>query len=522
MSTKILLVDDEPDVEGMVKLKFRKQIKSGDYEFVFAQDGKDALIKLADNQDINIVISDINMPEMDGLTLLSHLGRVDRLLKAIIVSAYGDMDNIRAAMNRGAYDFVTKPIDFEDLQTTIEKTKSTIEEFQRNLEALKVAKTELSDKNARFSSIVDSAPDTILTFSSDGWIEMANPASKDLFAYEPNDLINKNISILLPDRIIEKRPGFATDLLGKYENALTKKEFEFDLKDKDGRIFPAEISISGFASSDLRMYTAIIRDISERKETQRILINYNSMLEDKVNERTKALVEMNKEKNEILAVAAHDLKNPICTIKMLARAIQDENISKSDIEEFSDDILETSERMFELIRNLLDINAIEQGRFRIQPETCDILDIVQLCVSSYTESAKTKNINLHFDYDSECEHVVFVDKSAYMQIIDNIISNAVKYTYHDKNIYVNLRNSNGEISLETIDEGPGISKEDIPKLFKKFSRLSNQPTGGEHSTGLGLSIVKKLCEMMNGSATVSSEVGVGSKFTVSFPVSSID
>ena len=109
---KILVVDDEPDLEVLVKQKFRKQIRDGNYEFLFASNGRHALEQLDDNKDVSIVLSDINMPEMDGLTLLSKLSEKHSLLKSVIVSAYGDMENIRTAMNRGAFDFVTKPLNF--------------------------------------------------------------------------------------------------------------------------------------------------------------------------------------------------------------------------------------------------------------------------------------------------------------------------------------------------------------------------------------------------------------------------
>src|SRR5512135_2118371 len=116
MPVKILVVDDEPDLELLVRQKFRRHIREGQFNFVFARNGVEALQKLHDEPDIDLVLTDINMPEMDGLTLLVKLNELNLLLKAVIVSAYGDMENIRTAMNRGAADFLTKPIDFHDLE----------------------------------------------------------------------------------------------------------------------------------------------------------------------------------------------------------------------------------------------------------------------------------------------------------------------------------------------------------------------------------------------------------------------
>jgi len=134
---KILVVDDETDLEVLIKQKFRQKIREHKYEFLFAINGKHALEQLEQNDDVDVVLSDINMPEMDGLTLLSKINEQNTLLKAVIVSAYGDMENIRTAMNRGAFDFVTKPVNFEDLELTMEKTISHVRQMRETMKAIK-------------------------------------------------------------------------------------------------------------------------------------------------------------------------------------------------------------------------------------------------------------------------------------------------------------------------------------------------------------------------------------------------
>ncbi len=135
--TKILVADDEADLETLIRQKFRQKIRDKHYEFVFAINGKDALEKMQKHPDIAIVLSDINMPEMDGLTLLTHLNDANPLTKTVMVSAYGDMDNIRTAMNRGAFDFITKPVNFDDLDLTIQKTIKYVTQLQDTLKAIK-------------------------------------------------------------------------------------------------------------------------------------------------------------------------------------------------------------------------------------------------------------------------------------------------------------------------------------------------------------------------------------------------
>jgi sigma-B regulation protein RsbU (phosphoserine phosphatase) len=137
MAFKILVVDDEPDLELLIRQRFRRKIREGGFDFEFALNGEEALAKLGNDESIDIVMSDINMPVMDGLTLLSRLREMDRLLRTVIVSAYGDMQNIRIAMNRGAYDFLTKPIDFEDFEVTLKKTIQEIQGVRAGHQARK-------------------------------------------------------------------------------------------------------------------------------------------------------------------------------------------------------------------------------------------------------------------------------------------------------------------------------------------------------------------------------------------------
>jgi adenylate cyclase len=137
MTAKILVVDDEPDLELLVKQKFRRQIREQQYEFYFGQNGQKALEIIAEQPDLDMVLSDINMPIIDGLTLLTKTAEINPILKTVIISAYGDMGNIRMAMNRGAFDFLTKPVNFDDLEITIQKTLAHVRQLRSTLNAIK-------------------------------------------------------------------------------------------------------------------------------------------------------------------------------------------------------------------------------------------------------------------------------------------------------------------------------------------------------------------------------------------------
>jgi class 3 adenylate cyclase/FixJ family two-component response regulator len=132
-----LVADDESDLEVLIKQKFRRQIRESQFEFVFALNGLEALERLKENPDIDMLLTDINMPQMDGLTLLDKIKAINPILQSVIVSAYGDMENIRVAMNRGAYDFITKPVNFEDLEITMNKTLEHVKQLRETLKAIK-------------------------------------------------------------------------------------------------------------------------------------------------------------------------------------------------------------------------------------------------------------------------------------------------------------------------------------------------------------------------------------------------
>ena len=161
---RILVVDDEPDLEPLVLQRMRRHIRGGKYEFEFAGNGLEALDKLRADDTIDLVLSDINMPQMDGLTLLSQLGSLNQDLRAVIISAYGDMGNIRTAMNRGAFDFVTKPVDFDDLQITIERTVEHLRQWREataSRDKLVTLQNELDiASNVQQSILPDDFPET--------------------------------------------------------------------------------------------------------------------------------------------------------------------------------------------------------------------------------------------------------------------------------------------------------------------------------------------------------------------------
>ncbi len=181
---RILVVDDEPDVEPLVRMRLRREVRKGKYTFVFAANGVEALEMLNNDQDIDMVLSDINMPHMDGLTLIEQIPSVNPNIRSVIVSAYGDIKNIRKAMNRGAFDFITKPIDFDDLRITIERTTRQLELWREALETrdkLTSLNNELGLANDMQQSILPREFPRGKTFDMYGIMEPARDVGGDFF-----------------------------------------------------------------------------------------------------------------------------------------------------------------------------------------------------------------------------------------------------------------------------------------------------------------------------------------------------
>ncbi len=254
-----------------------------------------------------------------------------------------------------------------------------------------------------------------------------------------------------------------------------------------------------------------------RVKTQLNIKHYLLTLE----RQTSQLKKLNQDKNEFLSIAAHDLKNPINTITMLGKVLRDtDDLSADEIKEFANDLITSSSKMFHLISELLDINAIEEGKIAMTKENVNLDSVIKTTVMQYDMHAKEKNIKIVYNNTAQNPYAL-ADENAVVQILDNILSNAIKYSPFDKSIYIELLNTDNTIIFSIKDEGLGFTEEDKTKLFSKFSKLSTRPTNNENSTGLGLSIVKRYIEALDGNIDLESTHGEGAKFIVSLPISSM-
>ena len=234
--------------------------------------------------------------------------------------------------------------------------------------------------------------------------------------------------------------------------------------------------------------------------------------------RNQQLEDLNQLKNEFLGMAAHDIRNPLTTIlaaseliEMTAAGTTPEKLIRT-----AQQIQGAGNRIKTLLTNLLDVNAIDSGKRNIDLQPIEVAPLLEQTIARHEVSARAKQIELVCDVDEAAE-AILADSTAIGQILDNLLSNAIKYSEPHRKVWVASGPTESGIGLSVRDEGPGLSEEDLGKMFKKFARLTPRPTAGETSTGLGLWIVKELVQSMQGTIRCESVLGQGTSFIVEFP-----
>ncbi len=238
---------------------------------------------------------------------------------------------------------------------------------------------------------------------------------------------------------------------------------------------------------------------------------------EKIEEDKVALEKLNKQLTEFLAIAIHDLKVPLGNISMLAKMIRDfKDMPRNEIEELSGDIITSSDRMLGIIVDLLNINAVEEGKIKVDLEETSISELLNKVFFSFKEKAEDKDISLNW-VPSENPNIAVTDRKAFLHIMDNLVSNAIKFTPLGKSVSLLVEDTEENVIVSVSDQGPGFTEEDKAKMYQRFQRLSAQPTADENSSGLGLSIVKLYVELIKAEIELESEVGKGSTFKLHLP-----
>ncbi len=290
-----------------------------------------------------------------------------------------------------------------------------------------------------------------------------------------------------------------------------------------------EVLLLSFALGDrINMYKkqkedAQLEALLAAKENERLIQQQNIILEKKVKERTievasqnEALVNLNKEKDMLVNVVAHDLRTPLSHIRLLIQLIDVTSLHLTeDQKSYLTEIDNSADRLSQMIGRILNIHALETNRVKLKNQVIDLVELVNYVVKCFRLTSEDKEIKISM-ISEPGNHFVEVDKNYMIQVLENLVSNAIKFSDRGSKVFLHLKSHDGRTYVMVEDQGPGISEEDQKKLFGRFQKLSAQPTEGEASIGLGLSIVKKYIEAMNGEIHCESQLSVGTKFIISF------
>ena len=498
MPFKILVVDDEPDLELLITQKFRKQIRMQEYQFFFAQTGEQALFKLQAQNDIDMVLSDINMPGMDGLTLLTKITQINPIIKTVIISAYGDTKRIRKAMNGGAFDFLTKPIDFQDLENTINKTLKQVQQLKETIR-LRQEQEMLRQQARAFKNIYDG----IIITDLQGQIVDWNPSAERMFGYSKEEVLGKNFAFLP---------------ISEQDGKLTSQIIEAIRRDDHWAGEINFISKNGTQGVCETIFVPLYNELGERIAA--IGVNHDITKRKQAEIEIRKALEKEKELSELryrfVTMASHEFRTPLTTILSSSDLIKSFGHRLSDEKKLHhlNKIQTAVKKITNLLDDILLIGKSESGHMEVNP----VLLNLELFCRDLVEEMEMKDDKKHI-FDLRCQgdcSSVAMDEKLLGRIINNLLDNAVKYSPGGGLVQINLVCDGNQSIFQIRDEGIGIPASEQSRLFQVFHRASN--VGSISGSGLGMAIIKQAVELHGGTITLESEVGVGTTFTVCLPM----
>jgi len=352
------------------------------------------------------------------------------------------------------------------------------------------------------TNLLNAAPDATVIVDSRGVIVFANAQVQNVFGYEPSELIEQPVETLLPPRF---QSGHIRHRSGFFDNPQARPMgvgLELYGLRKDGREFPVEISLSPLETSSGLLVSSAIRDITDRKATESALIDA----------RRDAEI-ANRAKSAFLAAASHDLRQPLQTLSLLNAALGRIAEPKSRVADVASSQAQALSSMSELLNSLLDISKLEAGAVKPDIEDCSVKSIFERLRGQFTEQAKAKGLKLIVD---DCDDIVRTDPTLLEQIVQNLIANAIRYT---KAGLIQLRclHDSAFVRIDVLDTGIGIPPDELPLIFEEFYQARQTGERRREGLGLGLSIVRRIADLLELRLEVESAPGKGSRFTLSVP-----
>ena len=502
---KILLVDDTP--ENLVSLE--ATLSSLGQELVLANSGREALRHVL-NDDFAAILLDVRMPDMDGFEtaeLIRSRPR-SREIPILFLTGYRNEEHLFRGYDLGAVDFLFKPIVPEVLRSKV----AVFVELSRGNAKLKEQARVLQKAEQRFRSLLEAAPDAMVMCRVDGEVIMVNSRTELLFNCSRDKLISKNFGTLVPGWAL-RLPEASDDESGQPGAEAVHQRVELHAFPEGRAPFPVEITFSPLHTEEGLVVTSAIRDISERKRTEEQIRQLNMSLEERVLERTEALMRSNEELQQFAYVASHDLQEPLRTVSVYAQllAARYKGQLRGEADQFINVIVEGAGRMERLIHDLLEFSQVEaRGADFFTKVSCEtVLDDAIRNLGSLVEESGAAITRDRLP-------TVAGDAVQLTRLFQNLLVNSIKYRGEGTpRIHIAAEGADSEWRFSVRDNGIGIDPQYAEKVFGIFKCL--QPRDGTSGSGMGLAICRKILSRHEGRIWVESELGKGATFYFTLP-----
>ena len=373
----------------------------------------------------------------------------------------------------------------------------------RDISQRKDTEEKLRELLARTKAILDTIVDGVITISDRGLIETVNPAAEKIFGYKLDELAGKNVSMLMPNPYRAEHDQYLNNYLSTGEKKIIGIGREVTGLRKNGSTFPLELAISEMEVNCLRMFTGIVRDISERKET-----------EDQLRSAMRRVHEQ-QIKDEFIATVSHELRTPLTSIKASLELIIGGAIDKksSQADMLINIAHKNSDRLLLLINDILDISKIESEKMQFNRQDIRVKPFLETAIFDNQAYAKKHQVKFVL---KQCPDSLYinVDPDRLMQVMSNLMSNAAKFSHHDSIVEISADNINGSVRIAVCDKGRGIPKDFQNRVFDKFTQADTSDKREINGTGLGLHISKAIVEQHDGTLSFVSTPGKGSEFYI--------
>jgi PAS domain S-box-containing protein len=376
----------------------------------------------------------------------------------------------------------------------------------RDITERKRAEEELRQAEERMRSVVNHVIDGIITIDEQGKVESFNPAAEKLFGYARAEVIGQNVKLLMPEPYHGEHDGYIANYVRTGQAKIIGIGREVVGRRKDGSTFPMELAVSAFHIGPRRFFTGIVRDITERKR-----------LEHELRQRLDELAEADRQKNEFLAMLAHELRNPLAPICNALHLIKMPGADRLTVDEARDMMERQTHHLVRLVDDLLDVSRIIRGNIELRKEPVDLAMAVTRAVETAHPVIDAHGHQLNVSLP---EHPVFVeaDLVRMAQIIANLLTNAAKYTDVAGRIWLTVEREDDHGVVRVRDSGIGIAPEFLPRIFDVFIQGDRSLARSQGGLGIGLTLVKRLVEMHGGTVAASSAgLGEGSEFVIRLP-----